>query len=719
MTTEIIGKYDCIELLGQGAHGTVFLAYDPVLERQIALKALRNASDYQFDPEAALNEAKAQARLTHPHIATLHDVFEDDGQIYMAMEYVPGPTLTQFIDGAPQSFETALPIMAALADAMAYAHSMGLIHSDLKPSNILIDAAGSPKIIDFGLARLYEPGSALQTLTSSRPQTSGLEGTIAYLAPEIIDGKDHNTQSDIFALGLVFYEIMTGQRAFDGNTAAAVISQILQDDPGDMTRHAADIPQALQSLILRMLDRSPLKRPGSALDVSVQLRQIKDLSLGDKVSTALYLARRRSGFAIRRIGGLKTIAAGFVIIVLGAFAVGLPEIIPPSLSSKMSAGLSQVEDFRQEGLLTEAQQTFQSIITADTSHAGAHAGLSLAIMREYTSQSPDPALLQRASVLAETAYDLDPLLGLSVIARAWSEEFNGNFEAALALYDKADALDPDNILALEGRGRTYSKQGRLDAAETHYESAILLHPDFSIFHTELGIVRSRGGNHAGAESAFRAALALSPDDPKLYASLGHSLHLQDRTPDAIRAVQDGLEVAKDPLLHNNLGTYLFFQGRYGAAADAFQQVLQTPGTSLDYFYWANFADACRWTPGRESEAVDAYQVAIRLVTEKLEIYPDHPVLLSRLSLYHAKLGDTDRALELLQNIDITSDADIGLLYRIASSYEISGQHDTALKILGQAIDAYYPLSEIENDPEFRNLRGTQAYQQMITKKDPI
>jgi len=391
-----------------------------------------------------------------------------------------------------------------------------------------------------------------------------------------------------------------------------------------------------------------------------------------------------------------------------------------SVQASMEEGLGYIENFTAKDAIEDAQDIFGIILVDNPDHAAARAGLAMALMREYTHLERDPALLQRAKATAEAALREDEHLALANIAMGWVAEFNGEFERAHSFYDKADILDPNNKFSLVGRVQAYYKQGKYDDTRNTLAAAIEKYPNYTRFYLLMGEVLSNSEEFTDAQVAFEKAITLSPDNPRTYAQLAHVLHMQGKTTDAINTIQNGLKVNESALLYSNLGTYLFFQGQYDLSAEAFKKTLEFDGNSHDYLYWANLADAYRWTPGRKQDANLAYIRAIQLLQTELDQEPKNINLNSRAALYNAKLGRLDVAQSALTHALAQDDLSSIILYRGVVTFEILSDRSKALIMLGRAIEAEYPLTEIMNDPELKNLRQDPAYHQLLaTKGNPL
>jgi eukaryotic-like serine/threonine-protein kinase len=273
-----LGPYEIVNLLGAGGMGEVYKARDTRLARTVAIKVL--PQQFSADPERRQRferEARAVSSLNHPHICTLYDVGHQDGTDYLVMEYLEGETLARRIEKGALPTAELLRIATEIADALDKAHRQGVVHRDLKPGNIMLTKSGA-KLLDFGLAKAAAPlgGDVDTSPTVSRPLTAegAIVGTIQYMSPEQLEGKDADTRSDIFAFGAVLYEMATGKKAFDAKSPASLIAAILEHEPARITTLHPMAPLALQHVIQTCLVKDPEDRWQSAHDVACELAWI-------------------------------------------------------------------------------------------------------------------------------------------------------------------------------------------------------------------------------------------------------------------------------------------------------------------------------------------------------------------------------------------------------------------------------------------------------------
>jgi len=300
MIGQTLGPYRVLDKLGEGGMGEVYRARDTRLDRDVAIKVLPAAVSGDPDRRARFErEAKAVAALSHPNILAIHDVGEHHGVTYAVTELLHGETLrdrlTQRGALAPKK---AIDIAVQIARGLAAAHARGIVHRDLKPENIFLLADGQVKILDFGLARQAPTGSgsgATETVAATDPGT--VMGTVGYMSPEQVRGEPVDARTDLFALGAVLYEMLSGQRAFRRDTAAETMTAILNDEPPALATSRADLPPALDRIVNHCLEKNPAERFQSARDVAFALEALSGAPSSSGAAAAVPPARRGRGAA--------------------------------------------------------------------------------------------------------------------------------------------------------------------------------------------------------------------------------------------------------------------------------------------------------------------------------------------------------------------------------------------------------------------------------------
>jgi len=278
MIGKTISHYKVLEKLGSGGMGDVYVAEDTKLSRKVALKVLPPEMASEERRMRFEREAKAVAALNHPNIVVIHSVEESEGTHFITMELVKGKTLRELIPKKGMELNKFFEIAIPLADAVSAAHERGITHRDLKPDNLMVSGEGRLKILDFGLAKLKQEFAevGLSELPTQSPTQEGrILGTVAYMSPEQAEGKQIDHRSDIFSIGIILYEMITGQRPFQGDTNASILSSIIKDTPASVTDFNQEIPRDSARLIRRCLAKNTEDRLQAAKDLRNELRELK------------------------------------------------------------------------------------------------------------------------------------------------------------------------------------------------------------------------------------------------------------------------------------------------------------------------------------------------------------------------------------------------------------------------------------------------------------
>ncbi|MGD8538062.1 MAG: serine/threonine-protein kinase [Candidatus Aminicenantes bacterium] len=320
---EKIGKYKITGELGKGAMGIVYKALDPDINREVAIKLIRVdvvSEDSEKDEahKRFLREAQSAGNLEHPNIITIYEVGKEDNQTFIVMQYVDGESLKEAIaSGKRYSPVEVLDLMTCLCDALEFAHNNKIVHRDIKPGNILLDKQERPYLVDFGVARIE-----MSTMT----QSGTIVGTPSYMAPEQIQGTRVDARADIFSLGVIIYEMLTGKRPFEGDHITTIVYKIMNEEPTNIMEMKRDLPEGFEKVIKRALAKDPNKRYQSCKELAADLKKIgvwsdRTISSGLQRSEVLGLQKKGKN---RRI---LVYAASLIILLLGG-AVGAYYLVP-------------------------------------------------------------------------------------------------------------------------------------------------------------------------------------------------------------------------------------------------------------------------------------------------------------------------------------------------------------------------------------------------------
>jgi tetratricopeptide (TPR) repeat protein/predicted Ser/Thr protein kinase len=557
-----IGHYRIIRKLGAGGMGTVFLAEDSKLGRKVAIKMLSERWDGNDQARQRLiNEAKAAAALDHPNICSIYEVGEEDGRVFIVMQYVDGQSLAERIWKTPLPPGEVVDIGIQAAQALAEAHDAGIIHRDIKPQNIVITGRGQLKVLDFGLAKVGQQSVPEDTPTFERLTEFGnVVGTPGFMSPEQLRGKEADARSDIFSLGVTLYECATGVHAFERGTALEVSLRVVTETPTSPSVLNPAVPPRLDRIIARAMAKDPAGRYDSADSLRSDLVDLRlDLdgsgAVSRPVSTATSPAiggseRTRPTANQRSFRFTALIAAAVAATLLAAWFA--PSLLrrgrhepPPEAVVWYDRGTSAI----REGAYFQATKALERALEIDGSFALAHARQSEAYAEIELTDRAREELLQAMALLPDRSTLSD---AESMYLDAVAATLNRNFKTAVEKYSTIvdSARDAEKSAAYVDLGRAYEKDENRDKAIESYVKATQLDPQSAAAFLRSGILYGRRQELSKANEVFSRAQeiyqAMSSQEglAEVYFQRGSLLARIRKLPEAKEQLERSLEMSR-------------------------------------------------------------------------------------------------------------------------------------------------------------------------------
>ena len=611
MLGQTISHYRILRKLGAGGMGVVYEAEDTKLGRHVALKFLPEelAEDVQ-SLERFQREARAASALNHPNICTLYEIDEADRRHFIAMELLDGQTLQQRIAGKPLDTDTFFELAMQIASALEAAHNKGIVHRDIKPANIFVTSAGHAKILDFGLAKLAaaDPASDDPTLSANRNLTTPGQamGTVAYMSPEQVQGKELDARTDLFSVGAVLYEMATGRQAFSGNTSGVIFNSILERNPAQASRLNPELSTRLEEIIGKALEKDRDVRYQHAADIRADLKRLKrDTTSG---TTASVTPSPRSRWQMKWI----VLAAAVILVLL--IGIGFKRYGWMSRSQTISsvavlpfAGSSSDPGtaFLQEGItegVTDALSHMPNLKVMSSSSVFRYKGRDGDPQQAGRDLKVDAVVTGRMSQLGDTVAVTAELVNVADDSRIWGQRYSEKLANISALQqeivsDISDKLrlklsgsDKQRLarrptenaeayqLYLEGRRQMdqWNDQSWKKAAE-FFQKAVDKDPNYAAAHAGLseayGVLGfyidlpSREAYEKARQSAERA-LALDENLAEGHAAMGNyywmTLDYARAEPEYRRAIELNPNLS---IAHQYYAWYLSSVGRFSEADD--------------------------------------------------------------------------------------------------------------------------------------------------------
>ncbi|HEV2729468.1 MAG TPA: tetratricopeptide repeat protein [Terriglobales bacterium] len=850
----VVGRFRIADRLGEGGMGEVYRAEDTKLKRRVALKRLaphlRADSTYR---RRFLEEAEHASGFSDSHVAAVFDVLEEQGEIFLVLEYVEGETLRQRLR-RPMSLEEFFGIATQCAEALAAAHEHGIVHCDIKPENIMLTNAGQVKILDFGVAK-HLPRSD-QSSTMDRAAT--MAGTPAYMSPEVLLEKVPDGRADVFSLGVVFYEVLTGHHPFLADSFVATTDRIRNETPAPIHIFNRGVPEGLEATVSKAMAKESGQRY-AARDLLEDLRRVQAGLTPSKLSPVLprlpQAVSRRRGWTAANVaviavllvivayrqtelrrwlwprissapiqlavlpfaptgddpgakafcdGLTETLAAkltqltssyplqvvptseiraesitsveqarkdfGVTLVLEGslhtsgsqvrvtyslvdakarrqlhaetvdanvgdAFAVedrvvdGVLRMLgleiasnervalaahgteDPSAYDQYLRGRGYLLDYHKHENIDSAISAFNRALTLDPKYAQAYAALGEAYWLGYQEGEGGSDWMQKARSACNQAVEDAPNLSDGYACLGGVYRGTGEYEKAVAQFQKATVLDPTRDDAFRGLADAYQKLNKPAEAEATYRQAIRLRPQYWAGYSWLGFFYWRQARYNDAARMFKEVVTLAPDNFRGYSDLGAMYVAQARNQEAIVQLEKSVSLRPTVEAYDNLGTAYFTMRKFEDAAHNYEEGVKLDKTS--WLTWGNLGDAYYWAPGKRPQAGTAYGEAIRLADEKLRVNPRDGYTLALRATYLAMIDKREEALGSLLKALSFSPTDPDVQFRAALVYNHFGETDRSLEWLQKAMAAGVPASLVRSTPDFDHLRNDPRLQALL------
>ena len=516
-----VGPYRIEKLLGAGGMGEVYLAEDTKLDRKVAIKFLPPYLEAdELAKRRLIREAKAAARLDHPNICATYEVAEEAGRSFIVMQHVEGETLAARIHRKPLELSKSLDVAIQVADALAEAHSHGIIHRDIKPQNIVITRRGQVKVLDFGLAKVIRATGLHQhnegPLQSVLSTPGLILGTAPYMSPEQAKGASVDARSDLFSIGVVLYECIAGRLPFSGGNAMEICSQVIHVNPPPPSQLNPNVPAGLDALVAKALAKEPNARYQSATEMLDNLRSVRaTVQAEDHVVTKPKPSELRTS-NVRALATLSSLLRVPRVVIalttLAALAIALIGLLTVQSWLRARTNRPPLEAMRwysqgtrdlRDGLYYKASKELQQAVKSHNEFALAHASLAEAMTElDYTANAKDEILLASSLVPNST---LSPAEALYL--QALTHTVLRHFQPAIESYQEIarQAPDSEKAYAYVDLGRAYEKNDQIDKAIESYLKAVNRAPDDPTAFVRLGILYGRKQESQRAQAAFEKA----------------------------------------------------------------------------------------------------------------------------------------------------------------------------------------------------------------------
>jgi len=733
MIGKTVSHYRILEKLGEGGMGVVYKAEDTKLKRTVALKFLPPELTRDADAKARfIQEAQAACALDHPDICTIFEIDETgDGQLFIAMALYEGETLTRKIERGPLPIEQAVEIAMRVAQGLGRAHEAGIVHRDIKPGNIMITGRGDVKIVDFGLAKLA--GQAKLTRTGSTI------GTAAYMSPEQAQGEEVDQRTDIWSLGVVLYEMLTGQLPFKGEHEAALLYSIVHEKPQALSESRPDVPTSLSSIISKVLQKDRALRYQTTSELIIDLKKLvvpgiqllhQDKSIAvlpfENLSPDPDQEYFSDGLTEEVISDLSNVRALRVISRSSAMTFKGTKKKVPEIARELDVQYVLEGSVRKAG--NSLRITAQLIDAASDAHLWAekYSGTldDVFDVQEKVSRSIVAALKlkltpEESQKIAERPIDNVAAYQCYLKATADIWRFNeSSLGSALAHLQKGLDILGDNALLYSAMGFVCWQYVNLGIAQEEYiakaeeyaQKALALDPESPQAHFIIGIIKMWVyGNVREYIRELKIALTVNPNYVHALILLaGLSTMSVGKPAAAIPFVQRVGQIDPlDPWNYFLQGRLFFYDGQYELAAEQFRQHYQLDPDNLivRFFYALTLANM---------QDLDG---AFSIIDHSAQMAPDNVVTKFGLLLKYGLLKDRERAFgEMTADFEKTCRRDHQWSYLVAVPLAMVDAREESLDWLENAVNrGFINYPELDRNPFLANIRGEERFKKLMER----
>ena len=712
LRTALADRYTFDREVGRGGMATVYLAQDTKHDRPVAIKVLHPYLAINLGPERFLREIQIAAQLQHPHIVPLYDSGQAGDLLYYVMPYVEGESLRQRLAREQRlPVEDALHLGRSVAAALDYAHRHGVVHRDIKPENVMLHE-GEAVVTDFGIAKAVTAAAA-STLT----QTGATVGTPAYMSPEQAAGAaELDGRSDVYSLGCVVYEMLSGRTPFTGPTAQAIIAQCFTEPPPPLRGARGDLPEWLEPVVMKSLAKDAGDRFATAAQFSQALKQ-PGASTPPGMTTTTAAAATTKSIAVLPFVNMSADPENEY------FTDGIAEEIINALTKIQALRVaSRTSSFAFKGKNQDIRKVGEQLnVTTVLEGSVRKAGTRLRVTAQLVNVTDGYHLWsERYDRELQDVFAIQDEIAGNIV-RALRVVLSDAEKRAIEKAPTANVQAYDYYL----RGRQFFHQFRrtgMQFARRMFERAIEVDPEYAIAYAGVADCCSflymywdgSNANLEGAESASRKALALDPELAEAHASRGFAVSLSRQYEEARREFETAIRL--DPKLYEAHYFYARACFQEGKLEEAVRHYQDASRVRPEDYQALVLMSAPLKALGREADSLATLRRGLEVAERHLELNPDDARALYLGAGAMVQLGERERGLDWTRRAYAIDSEDPGVLYNVACSYAQMDKHDEAMTCLEKAVQNGFGHREwFENDSDLDSLRDDPRFQTLLKR----